>query len=287
MNISAGATSTTTSQRLLKSPKRIAKSPSLSATARARKILSTTASTSNTTTREQIKQEEEEIAINSHAGSSAFTPYKRKYTPSPLGSPIRQPDLSRASTFISDIDTNDASSTRWTKELWKKLEQYYIDRNRDYKKAATAFYYKESLITIDLPHRPNGREPETKELWSIEQITWRSQCLDTSAKFHNGLLPSERKLAKRRKMSNGSSSSSGIPGLFKSPSTIASATSSSTASTPSTSHNRIRTTTTPTRMTTTTATTPTSFPRSTIFSTPSRINNNNTSYQSGSSSLTR
>lgn len=135
-------------------------------------------------------------ATSSTTSSPSRPSLKRKYTQD------TSPTLSRSSTLASDDET-----TPWTKDHWKKLEDWYIRKNRDYKKAANSFYYFESLINIELP-KHNETAPTTKELWPLDQIVWRSQCLDTSVKFHNGLLPSERKKKKKKRLSRQSSSSS-------------------------------------------------------------------------------
>lgn len=124
---------------------------------------------------------------------------KRKYTSSsPLASPSRSTvgTISRSSTFASEYEQGNPH--KWTRQHWKKLEECYLRKNRDFEKAASEFYYIESLQDILLPDRDSidGR-PIRKELWSKEQILWRCKCLDTSAKFHGGLLPSERKKMKK------------------------------------------------------------------------------------------
>ncbi|KAI8637580.1 hypothetical protein BD408DRAFT_436848 [Parasitella parasitica] len=138
---------------------------------------------------------------NAIGNTTATASLKRKYTndSSPFASPSRSAitsSMSRSDTFTSEYD--EGNPNRWTKEHWKKLEQCYKRRNRDYEKAASEFYYLESLQSILLPEKdsPDGK-PVKKELWSKEQILWRCKCLDTSAKFHGGLLPSERKKFKK------------------------------------------------------------------------------------------
>ena len=106
--------------------------------------------------------------------------------------------LSRSTTFSSDFTVDDRKGTKWTSNHWKMLEDWYLRKNRDYQKAANAFYYSTSLIDIDLPKQEGNGEPTTKELWPLDQIMRRCQCLDTSFKFH-GALPSERKRLKKMK----------------------------------------------------------------------------------------
>ncbi|KAF1799249.1 hypothetical protein FB192DRAFT_1395708 [Mucor lusitanicus] len=124
---------------------------------------------------------------------------KRKYTSSsPLASPSRSSagTISRSDTFTSEYD--EGNPNKWTKQHWKKLEMLYLRKDRDYEKAASEFYYIESLQSIVLPDKDSiDGKPIRKELWSKEQILWRCKCLDTSAKFHGGLLPSERKKMKK------------------------------------------------------------------------------------------
>ncbi|KAK4516114.1 copper transpport protein [Mucor velutinosus] len=124
---------------------------------------------------------------------------KRKYTSSsPLASPSRSTvgTISRSDTFASEYE--EGNPHKWTKQHWKKLEECYLRKNRDYEKAASEFYYIESLQDILLPDRDSIEgKPIRKELWSKEQILWRCKCLDTSARFHGGLLPSERKKIKK------------------------------------------------------------------------------------------
>lgn len=194
---------------------------------------------------------------------------KRRYSSLQEDSDTYEPaaTLSRSSTFASDIQT-DSNNTRWTTTHWKKLEDWYIRKNRDFRKAANSFYYFESLINIDLPNEEDSNDgaPVIKELWTLDHILWRSQCLDTSVKFHQGLLPSERKKEKKRKLSgdnsssttsNASTSSSNTDSStlsFKRPVTPAARVSSSQPTTP-VRKTPVRTTpvrTTPTR----TATTP-------------------------------
>ncbi|CAO3630424.1 unnamed protein product [Mucor hiemalis] len=167
---------------------------------------------------------------------------KRRYSSLQEDSDTNEPaaTLSRSSTFASDIQT-DSNNTQWTTTHWKKLEDWYIQDNND-------------------------GAPVIKELWTLDHILWRSQCLDTSVKFHQGLLPSERKKEKRRKLSgdnsssttsNASTSSSNTDSStlsFKRPVTPAARVSSSQPTTP-VRKTPVRTTpvrTTPTR----TATTP-------------------------------
>ncbi|GAN03804.1 RNA binding protein [Mucor ambiguus] len=132
---------------------------------------------------------------------------RRKYTSSSLlASPSRSTvgTISRSDTFASEYEQGNPH--KWTKQHWRKLEQCYLRKNRDYEKAASEFYYIESLQDILLPDRDSiDGKPIRKELWSKEQILWRCKCLDTSAKFHGGLLPSERK--KIKKLANTSPSS--------------------------------------------------------------------------------
>ncbi|CAO3663836.1 unnamed protein product [Rhizopus stolonifer] len=75
---------------------------------------------------------------------------------------------------------DDESQARWTRQHWKLLEEYYVRKDRDYEKAATAFYYCESLI-----HMPETeeRDQKKKELWPLEKILWRCKCLDTRARY--------------------------------------------------------------------------------------------------------
>lgn len=139
---------------------------------------------------------------------------KRKYnTSSPFASPSRSTvgTISRSDTFASEYE--EGNPHKWTKHHWKKLEQCYIRKNRDYEKAASEFYYLESLQDMLLPDKESADgKPISKEFWSKEQILWRCKCLDTSAKFHGGVLPSERKKLKRTfNASPGLSSSSTSP----------------------------------------------------------------------------
>ncbi|KAI9487288.1 MAG: hypothetical protein EXX96DRAFT_552549 [Benjaminiella poitrasii] len=125
---------------------------------------------------------------------------KRKYSSLILDYPPSRTSDSflRSNTFTSDV--NDDNGTRWTKEHWKKLEQYYIRKNYDYERAAIAFYYVESLVTVSSASNddPDNTELTLKELWPKEHIIWRCKCLDTSTRFYGGVLPSER--SKKRKV---------------------------------------------------------------------------------------
>ncbi|KAI8994850.1 hypothetical protein BDB01DRAFT_831794 [Pilobolus umbonatus] len=122
--------------------------------------------------------------------------YKRRYVSSPLTSPSRPMitnKLQRLDTFSSDIG-DDPARNRWTRHDWRKLEDYYVRKNRDCERAANAFYNLENWVPIS--PGLNGQE-RVKELWTKEEILWRCKCLDTSVKAHGGLLPSER--SKKRK----------------------------------------------------------------------------------------
>ncbi|CEP14193.1 hypothetical protein [Parasitella parasitica] len=142
-----------------------------------------------------------ETTTNTIGNTTATASSKRKHTndSSPFASLSRSAiisSMSRSDTFSSEYD--EGNPNKWTKEHWRKLEQCYIRKNRDYERAANEFYYLESLQTMLLPKKdsPDGK-PIRKELWSKEQILWRCKCLDTSAKFHGGVLPSERKKIKK------------------------------------------------------------------------------------------
>ncbi|KAI8078119.1 uncharacterized protein B0P05DRAFT_542577 [Gilbertella persicaria] len=152
------------------------------------------ASSSTTPTRSTIRSKSKEEIEKLAKQSLDSSHLKRKYTPSPLFSP---PRFSRTDTFESDYDRDNPN--RWTKRQWKKLEEYYLLKNRDYEKAANTFYFRESLITMNLPSSQDiAGKPKCKELWTKEQILWRAKCLHTSVQYHNGLLPSERKKQKTR-----------------------------------------------------------------------------------------
>lgn len=105
---------------------------------------------------------------------------KRKYIQSPLSSP-RRPTLEHGESFSSNFEEH---GLVWTSDHWSKLEKWYIQKDRDYLKAAEAFHRFEC--------RGNG------EHWTLELVTWKSKCLDTNARAYNGVLPSQRK-KKRRK----------------------------------------------------------------------------------------
>jgi hypothetical protein len=144
--------------------------------------------TPSSSLRHQSKETIEKLASQSLANA------KRKRNDSPSSSPSRR--LIREDTFASDYDTGN----RWTKEHWKKLESYYLRKGRDVQKTANAFYYGESLKTISLPSVDDttGR-PVTDELWTKEQILWRTNCLHTSVEYYHGLLPSQRSSSKKKK----------------------------------------------------------------------------------------
>ncbi|KAL9545648.1 hypothetical protein MBANPS3_007051 [Mucor bainieri] len=138
---------------------------------------------------------------SSHFGHSSSTTAS-----SPSTSRFREPAISRSETFSSEYE--EGNPHKWTKKHWKKLEECYLRKDRDYEKAASEFYYIESLQDILLPDRDSiDGKPIRKEYWSKEQILWRCKCLDTSAKFHGGLLPSERKKVRKSSTSNESSAS--------------------------------------------------------------------------------
>lgn len=159
--------------------------------------------------------------IESTANTTTSSLKRKHTTSSPLESPSRFTinTVSRSDTFASEYE--EGNPHKWTKHHWKKLEQCYIRKNRDYEKAASEFYYLESLQDMLLPDKESADgKPISKEFWSKEQILWRCKCLDTSAKFHGGVLPSERKKMKRSSNIN--------PGLSSS-STSSSTTSTSTS----------------------------------------------------------
>lgn len=85
-------------------------------------------------------------------------PLKRSYTSSPLRSTTSNSSLSRTSSFLSEVD--EEGGTRWTRQHWKKLEEYYIKKDRDIEKATSAFYYCESLIRVT----ESDSKPIMKEL---------------------------------------------------------------------------------------------------------------------------
>ncbi|SAM07022.1 hypothetical protein [Absidia glauca] len=104
-----------------------------------------------------------------------------------------QPSLSRQTSDISLYDqsfsqldaTNPDTREPWTRKQWDSLEQWYDKMDRDYQRAATAFYIHDSVVSETGP-----------PLWPKEYIMWRCQCLDTNTKYHHGVLPSERKRRK-------------------------------------------------------------------------------------------
>ncbi|KAI7900505.1 uncharacterized protein BX663DRAFT_517868 [Cokeromyces recurvatus] len=132
--------------------------------------------------------------------SAISTPLKRKHSsPTIEHSPNKLTEsFLRSDTFASDINVD--NGVKWTKQHWKKLEEYYVRKNYDYEKAAIAFYYVESLITINSSSKDDldNTTLTLKELWSKEHIIWRCKCLDTSTRFYGGVLPSER--IKKRKI---------------------------------------------------------------------------------------
>jgi hypothetical protein len=143
------------------------------------------------------------------SASPSLTNAKRKRTPSPVHSPSRP--LPRYDTFASDYDTGNPN--RWTKQHWKKLESYYLRKGRDVQKTANAFYYGESLKTISLPSVDDaiGR-PVTDELWTKDQVLWRTNCLHTSVEYNQGLLPSQRSSSnKKRKITTNTSTATNTP----------------------------------------------------------------------------
>lgn len=158
--------------------------------------------TPSSSLRHQSKETIDKLASQSLANT------KRKHTSSLANSPSRK--LSRYDTFSSDNDTG--SSNRWTKQHWRKLELYYLRKGRDVQKTANAFYYGESLKTISLPSVDDmtGR-PVTDELWSKDQVIWRTNCLHTSVKFHNGLLPSQRTSRTKRRTTSTNVSATNTP----------------------------------------------------------------------------
>lgn len=103
------------------------------------------------------------------------------------------PSLSRQTSDISLYDqsfsqldiTNPDTREPWTRKQWDSLEQWYDKMDRDYHRAATAFYIHDSVVSETGP-----------PLWPKEYILWRCQCLDTNTKYHHGVLPSERKRRK-------------------------------------------------------------------------------------------
>ncbi|KAI8875776.1 hypothetical protein K501DRAFT_289213, partial [Backusella circina FSU 941] len=97
--------------------------------------------------------------------------------------------LSRSTTFCSDAG-DETTNIRWTRLEWKKLEQYYVKNDRDYKRAGESFYMNESLQRVD------GSKLEEK--WTKDHCIWRSQCFDTNVNYNKGLLPSERKKKKQK-----------------------------------------------------------------------------------------
>ncbi|KAI8371411.1 uncharacterized protein BYT42DRAFT_616505 [Radiomyces spectabilis] len=97
------------------------------------------------------------------------------------------------SSFLTE-DSN-VDETPWTRTQWKALENWYDKMNRDVDRTVAMFYRHEALRTVE----ENGQVPPI-ELWTKDKILWRCQCLDTNTKFHGGLLPSERKRLKKRKL---------------------------------------------------------------------------------------
>ncbi|GAA5799313.1 hypothetical protein HPULCUR_004724 [Helicostylum pulchrum] len=122
----------------------------------------------------------------------------RSSTPSKSSSTKKPPSLKRTYSSLSSSSTSNSpkrtsllkssdtfaslsgSDTMWTSSDWKRLEDWYIRKNRDHVEAAKAFYQFESV-------------QQGKESWPFKKILWRAKCLDTSAKAHGGLVPSERK----------------------------------------------------------------------------------------------
>ncbi|KAI8334589.1 hypothetical protein BC941DRAFT_472522 [Chlamydoabsidia padenii] len=118
-----------------------------------------------------------------HAAANSSPP------PVPLQRQQTQPLLSRQTSEISLYDQNSSQFMNnddilqpWTRKQWEALELWYDKLDRDYQRAATAFYIHESVVCETDP-----------PLWSKEHVLWRSQCLDTNTKYHHGILPSERK----------------------------------------------------------------------------------------------
>ncbi|KAG1051158.1 hypothetical protein G6F43_006617 [Rhizopus delemar] len=136
-------------------------------------------------------------------------PLKRSYTSSPLRSTTSNSSLSRTSSFLSEVD--EEGGTRWTRQHWKKLEEYYIKKDRDIEKATSAFYYCESLIRVT----ESDSKPIMKELWPKDKIKWRCKCLDTRAKYQNNTVPF---IKKKQKISSPSRDNGifSVPGKEKS-----------------------------------------------------------------------
>ncbi|KAG0174618.1 hypothetical protein DFQ28_007644 [Apophysomyces sp. BC1034] len=80
----------------------------------------------------------------------------------------------------------------WTRQNWEKLEIWYDKMDRDIDRATDMFYRFVSIKKQCI----DGRE-QIVELWSKEKIRWLCQCLDTNTRFHNGVLPSQRKRSKK------------------------------------------------------------------------------------------
>lgn len=104
------------------------------------------------------------------------TSLKRKFDDSPTKTSSKE----RTGTFTDNDDI------LWTRHHWRKLEEWYMQEDRDYVKAAEAYY--------------DHHCTQAEETWTLAQLTNKSRCLDTFAKAHDNLLPSE--LQQKRRENN-------------------------------------------------------------------------------------
>ncbi|KAI7897432.1 uncharacterized protein EV154DRAFT_557733 [Mucor mucedo] len=82
--------------------------------------------------------------------------------------------------------STDTNGLIWSRHHWSKLEEWYIVEDRDYVKAAEAYYSHHCI--------------QAEETWTLAQLTKKSRCLDTFAKAHDNLLPSELQQKRREIM---------------------------------------------------------------------------------------
>ncbi|GAA5812418.1 hypothetical protein MFLAVUS_005873 [Mucor flavus] len=104
-------------------------------------------------------------------------PLSLKRTYSSLSNSSKRSSLLKSSDTFASLSGTD---TMWNPSDWKRLEDWYLRKDRDHVEAAKAFYQYESV-------------QQGKENWPFKKILWRAKCLDTSAKAHGGLVPSQRK----------------------------------------------------------------------------------------------
>ncbi|KAG2230916.1 hypothetical protein BDF21DRAFT_413001 [Thamnidium elegans] len=120
--------------------------------------------------------------MNQSASSSPSKPPSSKpptlkRTHSSMSNSSKRTSLLKTSDTFASLSGTD---TMWNSSDWKRLEDWYLRKDRDHVEAAKAFYKFESV-------------QQGKENWPFKKILWRAKCLDTSAKAHGGLVPSQRK----------------------------------------------------------------------------------------------